>query len=60
MVLIMTLLSNRDIVFCMSSTNKPDDKTSKLCNLRIFNGCSVQTENSVTRVTVRYHEARRV
>ena len=28
--------------------------------IRIFNGCEVQIENSVTRVTVRHHEARRV
>ena len=25
--------------------------------IRFFNGCSVQIENSVTRVTVRYHKA---
>ena len=28
--------------------------------IKIFNGCEVQIENSVTRVTVRHHEARRV
>ena len=26
-------------------------------NIRIFNGCEVLIENSVTRVTVRHHEA---
>ena len=26
-------------------------------NIRIFNGCEMQIENSVTRVTVRHHEA---
>ena len=31
-----------------------------LQNIRIFNGCEVQIENSVTRVTVRHHEACRV
>ena len=31
----------------------------RIChNIRIFNGCEVLTENSVTRVTVRHHEAR--
>ena len=29
-------------------------------NIRIFNGCEVLIENSVTRVTVRHHEACRV
>ena len=28
-------------------------------SIRIFNGCSVLIENSITRVTVRHHEARR-
>ena len=27
-----------------------------MLNIRIFNGCEVLTENSVTRVTVRHHE----
>ena len=29
-------------------------------NIRIFNGCKVRIENSVTQVTVRHHKARRV
>ena len=29
-------------------------------NIRIFNGCAVQIENSVTRVTVRHHSARTI
>ena len=29
-------------------------------NIWIFNGCEVRTETSVTRVTVRYHEACRI
>ena len=29
-------------------------------HIRIFNGCEVPIENSVTRVTVRHHEACRV
>ena len=28
-----------------------------LCTIRIFTGCEVRIENSVTRVTVRHHEA---
>ena len=31
-----------------------------LCrNIRIFNGCQLQIENTVTRVTVRHHKAYR-
>ena len=32
----------------------------KTCFLMIFNGCEVRIENSVTRVTVRHHQACRV
>ena len=33
---------------------------NSLLSIRIFNGCEVLIENSVTRVTVRHHEACRV
>ena len=35
-------------------------KPPGLPHIRIFNGCEVQIESSVTRVTVRHHEACRV
>ena len=33
------------------------EKEDEVWNIRIFNGCGVRIENSVTRVTVRHHKA---
>ena len=44
---------------CMMSGCLFDVMTTVL-TIRIFNGCEVLIENSVTRVTVRHHEACRV
>ena len=46
----------------MGVTNEREDRQDRIDKtekkiIRIFNGCEVLIENSVTRVTVRHHEA---
>ena len=53
------------LLFFSTSFINSEKQTSSLFlflnrNIRIFNGCEVLIENSVTRVTVRHHEACRV
>ena len=42
----------------MNNTCGLQRRWNLISHIRIFNGCKVQTENSVTRVTVQHYEAR--